>query len=106
LWWKIRAWFNTETEPQARAVCIPPGAQLIVRDIPERLQHELCIGTTEEVTFVQLSDAPYSYRDGIRFKNGKDILLQRLDEGQRVDVLALTLAEEALRETAANIRRR
>jgi hypothetical protein len=67
---------------------------LIVRDIPERLQHELCVGATEEVTFVQLSNAPYSYRDGIRFQNGEEVLLQRLDEGQRVDVMTLTLPEE------------
>jgi hypothetical protein len=98
-WGRIRTWFDSGVEPQVRAVCIPPGARLIVRDIPERLQRELCVGAIEEVTFVQMSDAPYSYRDGIRFENGKEVLLQRLDEGERVDVMALTLPEEAPRES-------
>jgi hypothetical protein len=48
----------------------------------------------EQVVFMQLTDAPYSYRDGIRFENGNELLLQRLDEGQRVQVLRLGSTED------------
>jgi len=73
------------------AVCIPPGARLLVWDIPEKLQLELEVRPTEEVTFTQLSASPFEYRDAIRFRNGGEILLQRLSEGQRIRVLGLSL---------------
>lgn len=75
------------------AVCIPPGAQLRVWDIPENLQREIDIRRTEEVTFTQITASPFRYRDAIRFRNGRQILLQRLEEGQRVRVLSLSLAD-------------
>ena len=34
------------------AVCIPPGARLRLRDIPEALQLRFGLNATEEVTFV------------------------------------------------------
>lgn len=71
---------------QIPAVCIPPGARLRLRDIPQSLQLELDIGAIEEVTFVQLSAEAYEYRDAIRFRNDRDVLLQRLRRGQQVDV--------------------
>jgi hypothetical protein len=60
--------------------------------MPEYLQREIGIRRTEEVTFTQLSASPFQYRDAIRFRNGRQILLQRLEEGQRVRVLSLSLA--------------
>jgi len=69
------------------AVCIPPGARLRLRDIPQALQ--LGLNATEEVTFVQLSAEAYQYRDAVRFQNGREILLQRLGCGQQVEVLSL-----------------
>jgi hypothetical protein len=77
------------------AVCIPPGASLRVWDIPEYLQREIDVRRTEEVTFTQITASPFRYRDAIRFRNGRQILLQRLEEGQRVRVLGLSLAEFA-----------
>ena len=77
------------------AVCIPPGALLRVYDIPEHLQRESDVRRTEEVAFTQLSASPFQYRDAIRFRNGRQILLQRLDEGQRVLVLSLSIADFA-----------
>ena len=71
------------------AVCIPPGARLRLRDIPEALQLGLGLNATEEVTFVQLSAEAYQYRDAVRFQNGREILLQRLGCGQQVEVLSL-----------------
>src|SRR6266571_6165963 len=73
------------------AVCIPPGARLRLRDIPQALQ--IGVNATEEVTFVQLSVEAYQYRDAVRFQNGREILLQELQCSQRVDVLSLSSSE-------------
>jgi len=78
--------FSKETH----AVCIPPGARLRLQDIPEALQLRLGLNATEEVTFVQLSAEAYQYRDAVRFQNGREILLQKLDCSQQVEVLSLT----------------
>jgi hypothetical protein len=87
------------------AVCIPPGARLQLQDIPARLQHEFGVGPSEEVTFTQISAAVNSYRDAVKFANGRAVRLQELREGQRVHVLDLSLAEdlnlEALRQERA-----
>jgi hypothetical protein len=72
------------------AVCIPPGARLRLRDIPEDLQIRFSLNATEEVTFVQQSAEAYQYRDAVGFQNGHEILLQRLRWGQQVDVLSLS----------------
>jgi len=80
-----------------RAVCIPPGARLLIRDIPAKLQREC--GLREELAeavFTQISAEPNSFRDAIRFQNGVVVLLQRLKEGQSVRVLDLSSAEEQI----------
>jgi hypothetical protein len=56
------------------AVCVPPGARLLLRDIPEDLQSRIHVGAGEEVTFVQLSATAFQYRDAVRFTNGQEIL--------------------------------
>jgi hypothetical protein len=76
------------------AVCIPPGARLQVDGIPAPLQKQFGVGACEEVTFVQLTAEPFRYRDAIRFKNGQEVLLQKLSDGLKMDVLSLALAEE------------
>ena len=45
---------------------------------------------TEDVTFVQLSATPYQYRDAVQFHDCRDIRLQELEEGMRVEVLSLS----------------
>jgi hypothetical protein len=94
-WSAIKNWFSFGVEKPVCAVCISPGARLLLRDIPRRLQQKLGIGDEEEVTFVQLSFEAYRYRDAVRFKEGIEILLQELEEDQRVDVLCLSSADEA-----------
>ena len=81
-----RLWFSKATP----AVCVPPGASLRLRDVPEDLRRRFQVGQSEEVTFVQLSATAYQYRDAMRFKNGRELLLQRLKCGQRVEVLCLS----------------
>jgi len=101
-WWSWRAikmWFQVQ-EAALRpicAVCVPPGARLVVREIPENLQQEFRVSEAEQVTFVQLSADEYSYRDAVRFSNGSKLLLQKLHPGQQVDVLCLS-PEEAVVE--------
>ncbi len=75
------------------AVCVPPGARLLLRDIPRDLQRQFHVDATEEVTFVQLSAEAYQYRDAVRFRNGREVLLQRLRCGQLVEVLSLCSSE-------------
>jgi len=53
------------------AVCIPHGARLLLHDVPLRLQRQLGVGAE---------------------MNGQEISLQRLLQGQRADVLSLSLA--------------
>ena len=77
------------------AVCIPPGARLLLRDIPERLQSQVGVRRVEEVTFTQITSDAFSYRDAVHFRNGIEIILQQLQEGQRVRVLNLSLADIA-----------
>lgn len=95
------AWSNLWGVPQPRtshcvvAVCVPPGAHLRVWDIPEGLQREIDVRRTEEVMFTQLTASAFRYRDAFRFRNGCDLLLQRFEEGQRVRVLSLSVADFA-----------
>jgi hypothetical protein len=72
------------------AVCIPPGAQLVFREIPESLQRELNINSEELATFTQVSAQTYSHRDAVMFPNGRTLLLQRLDVGLCLQVLSLS----------------
>ena len=97
-WSTLKAFFRELAEDTVPAVCIPPGARLMSQDIPIELQSSLKVGSAEEVTFTQLTAAANSYRDAVRFKNGNEIHLQELIEGQRVRVLQLALANERVRQ--------
>ncbi|MFN7945315.1 MAG: hypothetical protein U0Z53_08190 [Blastocatellia bacterium] len=87
-------WMDYDAQKSLCAICIPPGARLELHDIPARLQKDYGVGPHEQVTFVQLSADPYRYRDAVRFKNGQEVLLQKLTEGLRAEVVSLSLAEE------------
>jgi hypothetical protein len=96
-WSRLKSWFQRpmfEVDKRIPAVCIPPGARLMLRDIPKTLQRELGVGEVERVTFTQTSAEARTYRDAIRFRNGREILLQLLQVGQRVTVVSLTPAIE------------
>jgi hypothetical protein len=77
------------------AVCIPPGARLYLQDIPGDLQERLGIGSAETVKFIQRGFTEFTHRDGVRFANGREALLQELQAGQRVTVLSLESEVEA-----------
>jgi len=93
-WRAVQEFFNPPRSAAVCAVCIPPGARLRLSDIPARLQHELGVGPVEEVAFTQITAAVNSYRDAVRFRNGREVRLQELKEGQRVRVLDLSSAAE------------
>jgi len=101
-WARVNSFFNPPEQPSVRAVCIPPGTQLVVEDIPASLQQSLGVGPIELVTFTQITlpnsnfgqfEASGSYRDAVRFKNGREERLQDLREGQRMWVMDLAGAE-------------
>jgi hypothetical protein len=97
-WSSIKQWFQGQSprqEAQNRipAVCVPPGARLMVRDIPRSLQRELGVSETEEVVFIETTAEVNTYRDAVRFHNCRQVLLQELREGQRVRVLSTSAAE-------------
>lgn len=95
-WAAVKEFFNPPHIPAPiAAVCIAPGSRLELQDIPVRLQRDLGVEAVEIVTFTQISPAAAnSYRDAVRFSNGREVRLQELREGQRVSVLDLTMAEE------------
>ena len=87
---------------QVPAVCIPPGAHLFMNHIPEWLRGKFALQAVEDVTFVQLSADAYRYRDGIRFRNGKQVLLQEVTQGVHFEVLSLASSHQG---TEANPQR-
>src|ERR1700726_1396639 len=80
------------------AVCIPPGARLWLRNIPEHLQRQLGVGAVETVVFTQVSAEAYQFRDAVRFRNGREVLLQLLNCRQKVEVLSLCSGESREKE--------
>jgi len=105
IWRHLVEFFDPPKPTPVPAVCIPPGARLELREVPARLQQELAVGPVERVTFTQISAAANTYRDAVRFANGRELRLQDLREGLRVRVLDLSGAEdldlERLREERA-----
>ena len=85
--WKAVKKFLSPEECSIPAVCIAPGTRLVLHQIPDRMQCEYGLGKEEECTFDQLSSSPYSYRDAVRFRNGRFVRIQELSEGQPVTVL-------------------
>jgi hypothetical protein len=104
-WSKVEALFRGTAARKVLAVYVPPGARLSLRDIPRTLQRSLSVSPNEEVTFMQLTPVGNTFRDAFRFKNGAELLLQRLNKGQRVKVLELDLVEEPLFVNGAGVSR-
>jgi hypothetical protein len=92
-WWANLWRMLKNQQGQCTAVCIPPGARLLMRGLPESLQHECEVpGESQEVVFTQTS-AEIRFRDAVRFANGCEISIQKLNEGLRVKVLSLSSSE-------------
>jgi hypothetical protein len=100
-WAKMRRFLNPPADC-CTVVCIPPGARLLLCGLPEKLQRKQKLDSAkQEVVFTQLDRR--DYRDAVRFGNGRELSLQKLPEGLRVRVLALsaetveTVQEELVR---------
>ena len=93
-WVRLKLFFTPTQRDSVRAVCMPPGAQLVLEDIPEQLHLAIGVGEIELVTFTRIK-APGAYRDAVRFKNGHAVRLQELHEGQRMWVMNLFPRAEA-----------
>lgn len=98
IWTSVKAFFNPPEQRPVPSVCIPPGATLVVEDIPASLQRALGVGRIELVTFTMIAppqngsvqcEATGSHRDAVRFRNGREVRLQDLREGQRMWVMDL-----------------
>lgn len=96
-WQRVKDWAE-HADPYANvpAVCIPPGARLTVRNIPQGLQRRFHLQPEETAVFTQITSETNKYRDAIRFQGGREILLQYLPEGMPVQVLSLAGASERL----------
>jgi hypothetical protein len=68
-------WVSPERPPKFPAVCIPPGSRLLLMDVPRTMQASLRVKCSEVVTFTELSDRSYSYRDALVLPNGTRVLL-------------------------------
>ncbi len=88
-WTALKDFFKPEPVCSAPAVCIPPGARLQLHAIPADFQDEYGLDAEEEVVFEELSASVNTYRDAVRFRNGRQVRLQELPENQAVTVLRL-----------------
>ena len=87
---KVAKLLGFPLQREESAVCIPDGAKLRLHDVSPTLQEAHGLMSFETVTFRQLSMNEYTYRDAIEFSNGIRVRLQDLEEGQSVEVLALS----------------
>jgi hypothetical protein len=86
----LKSFFAFPGQSKACAVCVPDGAKLTLYGISTKLQEAHGLGSTETVTFRQLSAEAQTYRDALEFRNGVRVRLQELEDGQRVEVLTLS----------------
>ena len=92
IWGKLRALIKPD--PPLIAVCIPPGAQLELRNIPFSLQVALGVKDRDRVTFTEINSTEQLYRDAVKFPTGDEVLLQRLPANEHARVLNLAPPED------------
>jgi len=90
LWHRFKSLFDPASDcPPVRAVCVPPGARLVLKSIPLDLRCKWDVGADESVFFVQTSAEVNIHRDALHFRTGRQVLLQELRAGMRVTVVSL-----------------
>jgi hypothetical protein len=90
LWQRINSLFAPASDCRSvLAVCVPPGARLVLKSIPMDLRSKWSVGADESVFFRQTSAEVNTYRDALHFRTGRQVLLQELREGMRVTVVSL-----------------
>jgi hypothetical protein len=61
------------------AVCVAADSHLRLEGIGETVQKAYGVGPIEEVVMTRLESGPH--KDAVRFSNGTEVSLQRLDRG-------------------------
>ena len=97
-WSSFLRWVFPRRQCGMTAVCIPPGARLLISEVPKNAKAGLELLEMESVDFTQLSERSYAYRDALRLPDGETVLLQKLPEGLRATVMALAPEEEEILE--------
>ncbi len=95
-WSTMKDWLLPRPVPHLPTLCVPPGTQLLLSEVPPRTQMALGLGSSELVTVTELSNQRYSYRDALLLPNGTRVLLQDLPEG--LHGLVLSRSPEAFAE--------
>jgi hypothetical protein len=87
------------------AVCVTYGTKMTLENLPPELQQELGIGPIEAVTFARIEEG--LHHDGVRFANGRTVLLHRLGVGVLGSMVSDTIPErkEAAKEAAPAVKR-
>ena len=75
------------------AVCMPAGARLRLEGLNEAVQRALHVGPAEAVEMIRLPHRGHTHRDGIRFANGREVLLQSLNVGATATLAPRDLTE-------------
>ena len=94
-WWNhVTHWLQGKRATRLPAVCVPPGARLLLTGVPLQVQKSLGVGPDEVVVFAEISSESYSYRDALLLPNGTRVLLQDLPPG--IHALVLTTSSEPI----------
>lgn len=79
------------------AICVQYDTRLSLENIPAAVRRTLGLESNEIATFVRLDAG--TYRDGLKFDNGKEISLQQLGTGVRVTIPTLIEHAEPIQLT-------
>ena len=75
------------------AICMPAGARLRLEGLDKRLQRSLRVGAIEEVVMTRHPFRNHTHRDGVRFANGRNVVLQDLNAGLSAMLVPRDLTE-------------
>jgi hypothetical protein len=84
LWMTLRTWLFPRRSYGPVAVCLPPGARLRLDPVEADIRGRFDLRDQAEAVVTQATADEFQYRDGLRFENGIEILLQGVSPGQRV----------------------
>lgn len=74
------------------AVCMPAGARLRLHGLDQSLQIRLGVGADAEVVMIRLPHRGNTHCDGVRFANGRELLLQAINIGVSAMLMPRDLA--------------
>jgi hypothetical protein len=91
IWAVMKDWLLLpQHSARVPAICVPPGAQLLLSDIPASVQASLYIRSSEIAVFTELHARHYRFRDALLLPNATRVLLQDLPEGLHALVLSMS----------------